>query len=62
MRNYRKIFLLDEKKQTFDWLEKARKAGEPWLIMIGMDPLFDRLRADGRFVGLLQKMGLKNVR
>jgi TolB-like protein/Flp pilus assembly protein TadD len=47
---------LGEKDLACDWLEKAYAARSSFLIWINVDPLFDSLRAEPRFVALLKKM------
>lgn len=49
--------VLDERDETFDWLEKAFDNRDWLLIWLGVDPLFDTLRADGRFKSLLRRIG-----
>jgi tetratricopeptide (TPR) repeat protein len=43
---------------AFDWLERARKANDPWLTENGFDLMFDPLRADPRWIQLRKRMGL----
>ena len=43
---------LNDKEQTFAWLEKIRKTG-PFTVL-RIDPQFDPLRGDPRFVDLLR--------
>jgi hypothetical protein len=40
------------------WLEKAFKARSTWIIYLGVDPAFDSLRSDPRFVSLLRRIGV----
>jgi hypothetical protein len=49
---------LGEKDQAFVWLEKAYEDHAPWLIELGIEPCWDKLRADPRFANLLQRVGL----
>ncbi|HXG63941.1 MAG TPA: hypothetical protein VNO70_02470 [Blastocatellia bacterium] len=52
--------LLGEKKQALDWLEKAIHdgRGDFNLVFIGVDPVFDSLRAEPRYQDILRRMGL----
>jgi len=49
--------MLGEKEQAIGWLDRyyELRAGEPFLKV---DPAFDNLRTDPRFIDLLKKMGL----
>jgi tetratricopeptide (TPR) repeat protein len=49
---------LGEKDLAFEWLEKAYEDHAPWLIELGIEPCWDKLRADPRFADLLQRVGL----
>ena len=49
---------LGEKDQAFDWIEKAYEDRSAWLVYLKVDPLFDTVRADPRFVDLLRRVGL----
>jgi tetratricopeptide (TPR) repeat protein len=49
---------LGEKEQSFAWLEKAFEQRHPYLILIKVEPVFDSLRSDPRFVELMRKVGL----
>jgi tetratricopeptide (TPR) repeat protein len=48
---------LDENDHALEWLEKAYEERAPWMTYIKTDPQFERLRADPRFVRLLQRIG-----
>jgi len=48
----------DDKKQTFERLEKAFQDRSFWLIWLKVEPLFDSLRDDPRFQDLLRRIGL----
>jgi len=50
-------FALGETIEGFEWLEKAYKE-RCFLTFIKIDPVFDGVRKDPRFVALLQGMGL----
>jgi tetratricopeptide (TPR) repeat protein len=49
---------LGEHDQALTWLRKAEEEGEPWLMTIRFDPIWDDLRSDPRFVDILVRMGL----
>jgi TolB-like protein/Tfp pilus assembly protein PilF len=42
--------------KAFEWLETAYKEGNPDLIELNSEPLFDSLRADPRFSDLMQRV------
>jgi serine/threonine protein kinase/predicted Zn-dependent protease len=45
--------------QAFYWLEKAYQQRDYELIHLKIDPVFDPVRSDPRFIELLKKMGLE---
>ncbi len=47
-----------KKEEAITWLEKAYEAHDSNMPYIGVDPIFDSLRDDPRFQGLLKRMGL----
>jgi TolB-like protein/DNA-binding winged helix-turn-helix (wHTH) protein len=49
---------MNDKEQAFLWLEKAAAARSPALTAIKVDPVYDSLRSDPRFVALLARVGL----
>lgn len=49
---------LGEKDQAFDWMQKAYDDRSAWLVYGKVDPLFDDVRTDARFNGLMQRVGL----
>lgn len=49
---------LGEKDQAFAWLEKAYQERHPYLTLLKVEPVFDNLRSDPRYAGLLRKVGL----
>jgi TolB-like protein/Flp pilus assembly protein TadD/predicted Ser/Thr protein kinase len=51
---------LGEKDKAFEWFEKAYQSRDLWLPQMAVDPLWDGLRADPRFLALLKRMGLRN--
>jgi len=51
---------LGENDLAFEWLDKAYEEQSSLLIWLKVDPTFNKLRSDPRFVILLRKMGLEN--
>jgi adenylate cyclase len=49
---------LEEKDQAFACLEKAYNLRDSGIVFMKVDPLFDPLRSDPRFQGLLRRIGL----
>jgi TolB-like protein/class 3 adenylate cyclase/lipoprotein NlpI len=49
---------LEDKEEAFEWLEKSYQKHEESLCSIGIDPKFDSIRDDPRFIALLKKIGL----
>ena len=52
-------FVLGEKDNAFEWLEKAYEERDYWLSYLKIDPFLDSVRSDPRFIALLKKMGLE---
>jgi len=50
---------LGNKDQAFEWLEKDYDERIEELILLKVDPLYDSVRTDERFIGLLKRMGLE---
>ncbi len=50
---------LDDRDRAFHWLEQAYRDHDGWLVWLKVDPLFDSLRSDPRFIALLKKLGLE---
>lgn len=48
---------LDEPEQALDFLEEALEIREAWLNWMGIEPVFDMLRGDPRFIAILEKIG-----
>jgi tetratricopeptide (TPR) repeat protein len=44
--------------EALDWLEKAYQAHDQNMPYLGVDPIFDTLRDDPRYQGLLRRMNL----
>jgi tetratricopeptide (TPR) repeat protein len=49
---------LNDKDQAFAWLEKAVQARAGLLVYLKVDPVFDILRSDPRFLDLVRRIGL----
>jgi len=49
---------LREDDQAFAWLQKAYEERHPYLILMKVEPVFDRLRPDPRFADLVRRVGL----
>jgi len=49
---------LNDRERAMDWLEKAYVARVPGLVYIGVDAVYDPLRAEARFQALLRKLQL----
>lgn len=47
---------LGEKEQALNWLEKAYQARSSMMVLIYVDPYYDSLRNEPRFIRLLDKM------
>lgn len=49
---------LGERDTAFAWLDRAFRERSHWLVAMGVDPRFDSLRGDARFVELMKKVGV----
>lgn len=49
---------LKDKDRAFEWLETAFQERADWMAFIKVDPRFDSLHSDPRFVDLLRRMNL----
>ena len=49
---------LGEKDQAFAWLDKAYDGRDFILVMLKVDPTYDSLRSDPRFLDLMRRVGL----
>jgi tetratricopeptide (TPR) repeat protein len=49
---------LGEMAQALDYLDQAHAHHNQWLNEVGVDPAFDPLRGDARFLELLRRLGL----
>ncbi len=48
---------LGEKDEAMVWLEKANEERDPWLTSLKVEPMYDSLRSDPRFVDLMYRVG-----
>jgi len=51
-------FALGNEDQGFQWLERAYKERDSWLCEIKVEPVFDSVRQNPRFLALLKNIGL----
>jgi TolB-like protein/Flp pilus assembly protein TadD len=49
---------LDEGESALAWLDRAFENRDVWLVWLGVNPRFARLRRDARFTELLRRIGL----
>lgn len=49
---------LDEKPQTYEWLETAYRDRAVWISCLAVDPLFDSIRPEPHFQDLLRRVGV----
>lgn len=54
-----KYAALGDNAQALAWLEKAYEEHDTWLVSIMIDPIFDGVRSDPRFISLLRNMKLQ---
>jgi eukaryotic-like serine/threonine-protein kinase len=47
---------LGEKDQAFEWLQKAYQDRSAWLVYLRVDPYFDPVRSDPRFIDLVRRI------
>ncbi|MFB0565876.1 MAG: protein kinase [Candidatus Aminicenantaceae bacterium] len=52
-------FTLGENDLGFEWLDKAYKERNHWLLYLNVEPMFDTVRSDPRFTRLIKKIGLE---
>ncbi len=50
---------MGDTREALTWLERAYEERSSWLVWIKVEPRFDRLRSEPRFVSLLRRMRLQ---
>ena len=50
---------LGDADRTLDWLGQAFQEKSEYLLWLKVDPGWDKVRSDPRFVALIRKMGLE---
>jgi tetratricopeptide (TPR) repeat protein len=48
----------EKREETLEWLEKACKNRESWMVFLNIDPIWDRYRSEPRFQALVREVGL----
>ena len=55
---WRQIYsTLNDKEQTYKWLEVAFRDRDVWMSYLAVDPVFDSIRSETRFRDLLRRVG-----
>ncbi len=49
---------LNDKEQTYKWLDTACRDRAVWMSYLAVDPVFDSIRSEARFRDLLRRVGL----
>ena len=49
---------LGEKDRAFEWVQRAEREKDEWLLLLPIDPLMEPLRADPRVTELLRTLKL----
>ena len=49
---------LGEKARGFEWLERAYEDLDPRLAFLKINPVYDRVKTDPRYLDLLERVGL----
>jgi serine/threonine-protein kinase len=51
-------YALGNDDRAFEWLDRACDARDTWAAFLKVDPIWDQLRSDERFIALLERVGL----
>ena len=49
----------DDWPKTSEWLEKARRQRDNWLVFLNVDPIWDRFRSEAEFAALVREVGFE---
>jgi serine/threonine protein kinase/tetratricopeptide (TPR) repeat protein len=49
---------LDDREQAIKWLERACEERYNWMVWLGVEPMFEKLRGSAEFKAMLRKIGL----
>jgi eukaryotic-like serine/threonine-protein kinase len=49
---------LDDREQAINWLERACEERYNWMVWLGVEPMFEKLRGAAEFKAMLRKIGL----
>jgi serine/threonine-protein kinase len=52
---------LDDKEQALKWLESACEERYNWMVWLGVEPMFENLRAAAPFAAMLRRIGLQKI-
>ncbi len=50
---------LGEKDHAFEWLQKAYSERDGSMVFLNVEPIFDSIRSDSRFIAMLKQVGLQ---
>jgi tetratricopeptide (TPR) repeat protein len=50
---------LDQEQEALAWLQKARDERQPYLILMKVEPVFDRLHSNPEFIAIERSVGLE---
>lgn len=50
--------MIHDKENALSFLEKSAEAHEPQILYLKVEPMFDEIRSDPRYLALQHKVGL----